>query len=384
MARDLYQILSVSKSASSDEIRKAYRQLARENHPDLNPDDASAEERFKETAVAYEVLSDKKKRNSYDEFGEESLKSGFDPDLARQYGQWGGGGRSWPGSSGPGPRRGNPFATGGGVDLSDLFGDLFGSSMGGMGRAQRLRGNDISSNVVVSLLEALRGTSVTLSLKGRTTCTKCEGLGHLEGAASSCAVCRGTGKKSIGSAAMAMSAPCTACGGTGRAPGPRCSTCGGRGHVADASTVTVKIPPGVAEGDKIRLTGKGEPGLGGGTPGDLYLEVKVKPHPLLEREGDDLKMTVPITVSEAVMGATVEVPTVDGEVRVKVPPGSQSGAKLRLRGKGGTKKKGGGAGDLILTLDLRLPEQSDKKVEAAAKSFDTLYDGDVRASLVLD
>jgi len=318
MQRDLYEALGVKRGASDDEIRKSYRKLARKYHPDLNPEDKGAEERFKEVAVAYEVLSDSKKRKNYDEFGDDALNPNFDAERAKQYRQWGGSGARWSPAGGPGAGR-SPF--GGGVNLEDLFGDLFNARGGGFGRAGRVRGNDITSKMEIHLLEALRGTKVTFRIQG---------------------VERG-----------------------------------------DLSTVTVTVPAGVADGDKIRLAGKGEPGLGGAPPGDLLLMVAVKAHPQLTRRGDDLVMTLPITVPEAVLGASVSVPTLDGEVTVKVPPRSQTGQKLRLKGKGARNRKAKKSGDLMLVLEVRAPDDGEDELDEAAKALEEHYASDVRANLKL-
>lgn len=376
--RNLYEALGVTRSATEDEIRKQYRKLARKYHPDLNQDDKEAEERFKEIAVAYEVLIDPEKRKNYDEFGDDALNPNFDADKARQYAQWQGSGGGAPGGFG-----GGGFGGGGGVDLSDLFGDLFGGGAGrggGFSRARRVRGQDIESKLKIGLLDALRGTKVKFRLSGHQTCPECRGSGQQNEKSSPCSACHGTGQQSIGGGPLPLTGPCQVCGGTGRSRGPTCPKCHGTGHIEEPSTITVTVPPGVDNGSRIRLSGKGEPGLGGAPSGDLFLVVEVTDHPRLSRDGDDLTMKLPITVPEAVLGANVSVPLFEGEVNVKIPPGSQSGQKLRLRGKGAPKRKGG-AGDLILILDVRLPTESSSKLEKAAKSMEKLYEEDVRAKV---
>jgi DnaJ-class molecular chaperone len=317
MKRDLYESLGVLRSATEDEIRKAYRKLARQFHPDLNPGDKSAEERFKEVAVAYEVLGDAAKRKNYDEFGEEALNPSFDAARAREWAR----SRRSRQRAGAARRQASPFGGAGGFDIDDLFGSLFGAR-GGFGRATSIRGNDIESTMEIGLLDALRGTKVTFRISGG-------------------------------------------------------------GSAEDASTVTVSVPPGVADGDRIRLAGKGEPGLGGAPPGDLLLRVKVAPHPTLAREGDDLVMTLPVTVPEAVAGATVSAPTLDGQVRVKVPRRSQTGRKLRLRGKGVKNRKTEKAGDLILVLEVRAPDDGGTELDDAVKALESHSKRDVRAGLKL-
>lgn len=380
MHRDLYEVLGVSRSADEEEIRKAYKKLARKYHPDLNPGDEEAENRFKEVAVAYEVLGDSQRRKNYDEFGEDALNPNFDPEKAREYAQWRqGAARGAPG--GPGGPAGAPF--GGGADFSDLFSEIFGGERGGRSawaRARQVRGSDVESTMRIGLVDALRGTKVNFRLRGAEPCPSCGGTGRRNEEARTCPACNGTGQQQM-SGPFNMTTTCRTCGGSGRAPGPPCPTCQGRGSVQRDSTVTVTVPPGVKEGAKIRLAGKGEPGLGGGPPGDLYLRVEVTPHPVLHREGDDLYMTLPISVPEAILGASVTVPLINGEARVKVPPRSQSGKKLRLRGKGAPKGEGKAAGDLILEIDVRAPTSKNKELDRIAESLKKFYDRDVRADL---
>jgi molecular chaperone DnaJ len=380
MKRDLYEVLGVSRNASDDDIRKAYRKLARKYHPDLNPNSTDAEERFKEVAVAYEFLGDAKKRKDYDEFGEQALHPNFDAERARDFARVPRGG-GWAGGAGGG----NPF--GGGVDLSDLFSDLFGRAGGGrssagFGRARRVRGTDTESTLRIDFLDALRGKKVKFQLTGQQVCTTCRGTGHTNNDGPPCANCHGTGQRNLGH--LNLSGPCPSCGGTGRSAGPTCDTCHGRGYIENPTTLTVTVPPGVEEGTKIRLAGKGEAGLGGGPSGDLFLVVEVSPHPFMRREGDDVVMPLPITVEEAVRGATVTVPLIEGEARVKVPPYSQSGHKLRLRGKGARRPKKGRAGDLILVLDVRLPRNGGPELDEAAQALTELYDHDVRGDFRLE
>ena len=296
MARDrkLYDVLGVPPDASRDEIRRAYRKLARQYHPDRNPGDAEAERRFKEVNAAHEVLSDPDKRKLYDEFGEDALRAGFDPERARAWRQYGG--------RGPGPTGG----FGPDFDMGDIFEELFGGSFRGA-RA----GRTIQSEITVDFHTAARG-----------------------------------GEREL--------------------------------RFADGRSLTVRIPPGVRDGESLRLRGQGEPGPGG--PGDLVLTVRVSPHPVFRREGDDLHLVLPVTVSEAVLGATVEVPTLDGSVKLKVPPGSQSGRRLRLRGKG-VHRRGRPAGDLYAELSIRVPEVVDDRVRQAVAALDEAYASDVRADL---
>lgn len=290
--RKLYDVLGVSPDASHDDIRRAYRKLARQYHPDRNPGDAAAERRFKEVNAAHEVLSDPEKRKLYDDFGEDALRAGFDAERAR----------AWRQAGGQGPMGG----FGVDFDMGDIFEELFGGGF----RAARA-GRTVQSEITVDFLTAARG-----------------------------------GEREL--------------------------------RFADGRTLTVRIPPGVRDGESLRLRGQGEPGPGG--PGDLVLTVRVAPHPIFRREGDDLHLVLPVTISEALLGATVEVPTLEGVVKLKVPPGSQSGRRLRLRGKG-ISRRGRPAGDLYAELSVRVPDAVDDRVLEAAKALDGAYASDVRAEL---
>jgi molecular chaperone DnaJ len=393
MAEDFYAILGVPRTASADEIKKAYRKLARKHHPDVNPGDKKAEERFKQANAAFEVLSDPKKRKLYDEFGEDASKIGFDEKKAEAFraykaAQSGGGGRI-------------PFGGGEGVDLGDLFGEIFGG-----GRARRnggvgggfpfdlddmgtssaapsgpVRGEDLTAAVEVTLSEAVTGIERSLTTTRPGVCKTCSGSGT-KGPATTCATCGGSGRTRAGFGPLQLVRPCAACGGTGRAATP-CPACRGEGRVQESHRVTVRIPPGVQTGSKVRLAGQGEAGIRGGPPGDLFIEIAVQEHPLFRREGDDLYMDLPITVPEAVLGAEVRVPTFTGEVTVKIPPGSQSGRKMRLRGRGVPALKGGRAGDLYLNLQVTVPEDATASVRDAAEKLKAGYRGDVRAALRL-
>jgi molecular chaperone DnaJ len=377
MKRDLYEILEVSRSASDDEIRKSYKRLAKKYHPDLNPGDKTAEERFKEVAVAYEVIHDPARRKSYDEFGETALNPNFDPDRAREYARWQ--------HAGPGAPPGAGSSPFGGVDFSDLFADFFGRGRGGANawsRARQIHGQDIESSLRINLIDALRGSKVNFRLTGSEGCADCKGTGAQPGQTKVCPICDGSGQQRM-SGPFSVTTRCSACGGTGRSPGPPCPTCGGRGSVSTESVVTVNVPAGIKDGAKIRLAGKGEPGLGGAPPGDLFLKVEITPHPRLTRDGDDLVMTLPVSVPEAVLGASITVPLINGEVNVKVPPRSQTGQKLRLRSKGAPKGRGKGSGDMILVLEVQTPTSNSKELDQLAESLKKFYPQNVRADLKL-
>jgi molecular chaperone DnaJ len=375
MDNDPYKILGVSREASADEVKKAYKRLARKYHPDLNKE-PSAEEKFKELNSAFEVLGNPDKRKMYDEFGPDAQRMGFDPEKARQY-------RAWSSHVGQGGGGGGGFSSGFGGGLGGL-GDLFGQFFGGGGaRARRPQaGADVASQITIDLVESLRGAEIDLSANLPSTCATCDGTGRSRQATRRpCDQCGGSGTLSIAGGRLQTS--CPACGGSGQAEALGCPTCGGRGATYQPTHLKVRIPAGVDDGGKIRLGGKGEPGFHGGPPGDLIITVHLRPHPFLRREGDDLYLTLPITVPEAITGATVEVPTLNGAVNLKLPPGSQSGQRLRLRGKGAPRPRGSDRGDLYVELAIKVPDQLDEATRAAAEQLATHYTADVRDKLTL-
>jgi molecular chaperone DnaJ len=389
MADDYYQILGVSRTASADEIKKAFRKLARQYHPDVNPGNKGAEEKFKQLNAAFEVLSDDKKRKLYDEFGEEAAKIGFDEKKAAQYraykaAQSAGGGMPFGGAGGGGGvdfDLGDLFEifnrSGGGQDVSDMFGRAAGGRPAGPAA-----GEDITATLTLSFNEALTGTERPISLQRPGRCQRCQGSGEV-GTPTTCATCGGTGKvRRSGVLGMSSSGTCPTCRGTGRTA-PPCPSCHGSGAVEETTRLTVKIPAGVHTGSKVRLAGQGAAGSRAGPPGDLYIETIVADHPLVRREGDDLYMDLPVTVTEAMLGAEVRVPTFQGEVTVKVPEGSQSGRRMRLRGRGAPALKGGPAGDLYLTLQVKVPEHPSQEARKAAEALAQAYQTDVRGTLQL-
>ncbi|ADO71518.1 molecular chaperone DnaJ [Stigmatella aurantiaca] len=390
MADDYYQILEVPRTASAEDIKKSFRKQARKHHPDVNPGNKAAEERFKQLNSAFEVLSDPQKRKLYDEFGEDAAKLGFDEKKAEAYRAYRSG-RSGGGRGGGGV----PFSSagGGGVDfdLGDLFGDIFGRAGSGdfdindvlrrqAGPRSPGRGEDITARVSLSLAEAIMGTERTLAVQRPGRCQRCNGKGEM-GNTGPCPTCKGSGRLRR-SAGMPFSGACPTCNGTGRAAEP-CPACGGDGVIEENTRLTVKVPAGVQTGSRVRLAGQGAAGTRGGPPGDLYLETEVAEHPLVRREGDDLYLDLPVTVAEAVLGAEVKVPTFQGEVTVKVPPSSQSGRKMRLKGRGAPSLKGGSPGDLYLTLQVKVPDEASPEVKAAAEALARAYPRDVRQELKL-
>lgn len=375
--KDLYAALGVARNASADEIRKAYRKLARKYHPDVNPGNDAAEERFKAISEAHDIVGDPEKRKLYDEFGIAGAQSGFDPDQARAartaY-SWAGSGR------GAGQRAG----FGGYENFEDIFGDIF-SERGGGGASRgrrRAAGGDFESEIEIDFLDAVRGMSTEISLDRRDACTVCSGSGVDVSAAPTCPECNGSGRVQVGDGPVKFTRTCSRCGGAGRVGANPCAACGGGGQTSRRERLAVKIPPGVDTGSRVRVSGKGGAGAGGGPAGDLYIRVVVRPHPLIERRGDDLYVDLPVTVGEAISGAAIEVPTPDGtKVRVRVPPRTQTGKQLRIRGRGMPSLRGGSRGDLYLRVAVHVPEAGGAAVTAAAEAMAAGYDSDVRGEL---
>lgn len=362
--RDYYEVLGVPKTASDDEIKSAYRKLAKKYHPDLNPGDKAAEEKFKEVGEAYEILSDKDKRARYDQFGH----AGVDPN----YGAGAGGGF------------GGGF--GGGVDLGDLFGDLFGGGFGGFGGGRRAnpnaprKGGDIRVSLVLSFMEAVHGYTKTVSVNRQDTCPECGGTGAAKGTSpETCPDCHGSGYVTVQQrtpfGVMQSSQPCSRCGGKGKIIKSPCSKCHGSGKTSSTKRVEVKVPAGIDDDQSMRLTGLGDAGLNGGPSGDLIVIVTVRPDAMFERDRFDVHVTVPVTYSQAVLGAEVVVPTIDGKVQYTVPEGTQSGTTFRLRGKGIQYVNGRGRGDQYVKVVVEIPKKLTKTQRDALKKFeDTLKD----------
>jgi molecular chaperone DnaJ len=372
LEKDFYAVLGVGKSASSDEIKKAYRKLARELHPDRNPDNKDAEERFKAASEAYDVLSDERKRKEYDEmrslFGSGAFRRGartgapggaqFDPsDL---FGGFTGAGA---GGSGSGDRR---F---GGAGFSDIFSSIFSGGGGAGTRRGPQRGRDVEAEVTLDFAHAIQGTTLPLTLRSPGVCDTCHGNGAKPGTTPrTCPQCHGSGLISRNQGSFSFSEPCRECQGAGSIVDVKCPECRGTGGVTKNRTINVRFPAGVADGQRIRLTGRGEPGERGGPAGDLYVQVKVRPDDLFGRSGDDLTLTVPITIAEAVLGTDLRVPTLDGSVTLRVPPGTPSGRKLRARGKGVVRRDGQG-GDLIVTIEVQVPPSVSDEARDALEKF---------------
>jgi molecular chaperone DnaJ len=359
--KDLYEILGVSKKASADEIKKAYRKLARKYHPDRNPGDAEAEERFKEIQGAYDVLSDPKKRQEYDQFGSRVFTG-----------------------AGAGPQGWNVNWSGNLGDLGDLS-DLLGGIFAGRGgrttrRTERgQRGRDVEVEVSVSFEDSLRGVTTRIPVELETACTTCNGTGAEPGTAPVvCPECRGRGVVSDDQGLFALSQPCPRCRGNGTVIENPCRTCGGSGRQRRTKRYQVKIPAGVKDGTRIKLKGKGEPGIGGGPPGDLHVITRVGRSQLYERKGSDLVLEVPVTYAEAALGGEVEIPTPDGRISLKVPPGSQTGRTLRVPGRGVPKLNGSGRGDLLARVRVSVPTKLTKAERDAIENLSKVSREDPR------
>jgi molecular chaperone DnaJ len=346
--RDYYAVLEVAKGASEADIKKAYRRLAMKFHPDRNPDDKEAEEKFKEAKEAYEVLSDATKRQAYDQYGH----AGVDP-------QRGGGG---PGM-GPGADFGDIFG--------DVFGDIFGGGRRGGGRSQVFRGADLRYELELDLSQAVFGTSIEITVPKLCECETCHGSGAAKGHVPvTCETCNGQGQVRISQGFFQLQQPCPRCRGAGKIVKNPCDTCLGQGRIRRSKKLSVKIPAGVDNGDRVRLSGEGEAGRNGGPAGDLYVEVQVRDHKIFERDGENLSCEVPLSYATAVLGGTVIVPTLEGNVSLKIPPETQSGKVFRLRDKGVKPVRGGPRGDLYCKVMVETPVNLTSEQRALLRKFD--------------
>ena len=349
--RDYYEVLGVKRDASADEIKKAYRRIAMKHHPDRNPDNKESEEKFKEAAEANEILGDEQKRAAYDRMGHAAFEQGG----------MGGGGA--------------------GAGFGDIFGDVFGDIFGGGGRGRSRggpqRGSDLRYNLDVNLEEAVHGTTTKIRIPTLVACKPCDGSGAKPGSKPpvTCTTCGGAGQVRIQQGFFAVQQTCRACGGRGTIISDPCATCHGQGRLEEEKTLSVKIPPGVDNGDRIRLTGEGEAGTLGGPNGDLYVQINVRPHKIFEREGKNLYCEVPISFVDAALGGEIEVPTLDGKVMLKVPEETQTGKLFRLRGKGVAPVRGGGAGDLLCKVVVETPVKLSKQQKDILRQFQTTTEG---------
>lgn len=370
LERDFYADLGVAPDASADEIKKAYRKLAAKLHPDRNPGDAAAEERFKQVSEAHSVLADEAKRKEYDET--RAMFAG---------GRFRGGGDGFPGGFGGS----TTYTTGaGGFDLGDLFGgaadggdgglgDLLGGMFGRGGRTTSTprprRGNDLETETTLSFRDAVRGVTVPMQITSPSPCTTCHGSGAKPGTSPRvCPICNGSGVVSRNQGHFGFSEPCSDCQGTGSKIDDPCPDCSGSGVTVRSRTINVRIPPGVEDGKRIRLTGQGEAGGRGAPSGDLYVKVHVTPDKIFTRDGNNLRVELPVRISELVLGATVSVPTLDGSVGVRIPPNTADGRTLRLKGRG-VPRRAGGAGDLLVTVKVAVPPKLDDAGVEAMKAY---------------
>jgi molecular chaperone DnaJ len=377
---DYYELLGVPRKAAVKDIRAAYRKLARKYHPDLNPGDKSAEEKFKQIQEAYEVLSDAKKRQMYDQFGFNVPGAGGGPapgpggaspeDIHFDFGGFDFGGAGGAGGQGAG-----------GTSFKDLFSQFFRGATAAQSGHEREPGSDLEYQVEITFAEAMRGTIKKLTFTRLDVCNICHGTGTAPGDEKVCPTCGGSGHVTQVSGKMRFQVTCSRCGGSGRL-NSMCRNCGGEGRVQRVETLDVRIPPGAQTGSRVRVAGRGNAGVQGGPPGDLYIITKVAPHPFFDRRGDDLYTVVPITVSEASLGAKVEVPTIDGRAQVRIPPGTDSGKKLRLREKGApSARHAGKRGDQIVEVQIVVPKPEDERVRNLLKELDKIDHEDPRQDI---
>ncbi|MCE5312013.1 MAG: molecular chaperone DnaJ [Nitrospiraceae bacterium] len=347
--KDYYKILDVDKKASQEDIKKAYRKLARKYHPDMNPGNKSAEEKFKEINEAYAVLGDSQKRNEYDTAGDSFKFEGFSG-----FGQ------------------GQPF------DFTDIFGDIFGMR-GFRESSMQARGSDIEYPIELTLEEAYSGVTKPIALSRNASCRSCGGTGAES--FETCSRCKGTGHTDASKGFFKMAQPCGECGGAGRSATALCRKCEGRGSTSSSENLKVKIPAGVDNDSVVKLRGMGDAGTAGGPPGDLLLRVSLKPHPLFKRKGNDIFMQLPVTFGEATLGAKVEVPTMDGEAIMKIPAGTQGGQRFKLSGKGFVSAKTKAHGNQYVDIIIAVPKHISEKVKEAVEEVETAYKESPRKGL---
>ena len=377
---DYYELLGVPRKASVKDIRAAYRKLARKYHPDLNPGDKSAEEKFKQIQEAYDTLSDSKKRQVYDQFGFNVPGAGGVPPSGAGYGgvspediHFDFGGFDFGGGAGGGQAGAGSFR--------DLFSQIFTGAGAARAAQERDPGSDLEYQIDITFAEAMHGTVKKLSFTRLDVCSVCHGDGYQPGDEKTCPTCGGTGRVTQTSGKMRFQVACSRCGGTGKLH-TLCKNCGGEGRVPKVETLDVRIPPGAHTGSRVRVAGRGNAGTRGGPPGDLYIVMNVQPHPFFERRGDDLYTAVPITVSEASLGAKVEVPTIDGRAQVRIPPATKSGTRLRLREKGAPSSRSPEKrGDQIIEVQIVVPKPEDERVRNLLKELAKLDPEDPRADL---
>lgn len=347
--RDYYEVLGVARDANEAAIKKAFKRLAMKYHPDRNQDNPEAVDKFKEAKEAYDILSDAQKRAAYDQYGH----AGVDASAGAGFG-------------------------GGGANFSDIFGDVFGDIFGGGGgRSRSFRGSDLRYNMELGLEDAVAGTTVQIKIPTLVACKTCDGSGAKKGSSPvTCSTCGGTGQVRIQQGFFSVQQTCPHCHGQGKTITDPCGDCHGQGRIEERKTLSVKVPPGVDNGDRIRLSGEGEAGENGGPPGDLYVQIHVMPHPIFERDGSNLMCQVPISVATAALGGELEVPTLNGRVKLKIPAETQTGRMFRLKGKGVKPVRGGMTGDLICKVVIETPVKLTAKQKELLREFDESVHGD--------
>lgn len=396
--KDYYETLGIAKGASADEIRKAYRRLARKYHPDLNPGDKVAEDKFKQVQEAYDILSDEKKRSMYDQYGFYSDSGMPNPGAGPQPGgpnmgfdgfdftefinrQQAGrpGGRPQPGG-GAGGGMGDEGPGFGGGGFRDIFSQFFGGRQGAEAPAQAKKGQDLEYALNIDFWQSVNGTQVKLNINRQETCEVCHGTGGSGNTTATCPECQGTGQVHQMAGAMKFNLVCPRCGGTGKLKNV-CPACHGEGRQSRPDTVEVRIPAGAQNGSRLRVPGKGNAGTMGAPAGDLYITIRVEPHPFFQRDGDNILIQVPVTIAEAGLGAKVDVPTIDGRAQLKIPQGTQNGQKFRMREKGIHNTRKNTRGDQIVEVVLKAPKVQDERTKELLRELGTLQAEDPRAEL---
>ncbi len=378
--KDYYQILGVERSASAEEIRKAYRKLARKHHPDLNPGDKAAEERFKKVQEAYDVLSDPKKKQMYDQVGFYSENGMPGAGAGARGAGMGFGGFDFSDMFTRGARSSAAGGSAGSPNFQDIFNQWFSRSHEEEAGAVPQKGSDLEYGLSIDFWQAIRGTQVRLNISRQETCPVCNGTGGRSGSNMICPECNGSGNVTQQAGAMRFSLTCPRCDGAGRLRN-KCTHCGGDGRVSTTETVDVRIPPGAQQGSRLRVAGKGNAGTLGAPAGDLYITLRVEPHPFFHREGDDIEIHVPVRIDEAGLGAKIEVPTIDGRALLKIPQGTKNGQKFRLREKGVLNSRTGKRGDQIVEVDVQAPVVQDERTKELLREYGQLHPDDPRAEI---
>jgi molecular chaperone DnaJ len=383
--QDYYQTLGVGRDADVDEIRKAYRKLARKHHPDLNPGDKAAEDRFKKVQEAYDILSEPKKRQMYDQYGfysENGMPGAGGPGSAQQGPNMGFGGFDFSDVFSRGQQGGarRPPA-GESTNFQDIFSQWFGQGQGEEASLAPEKGADLEYGLSIDFWQAIKGTQVRLNINRQEVCTTCGGTGaaktHTDVV---CPECNGTGSVTQAAGAMRFSLTCPRCKGTGHLRN-LCPTCHGDGRISTTETVEVRIPPGAQQGSRLRVAGKGNAGTHGAPAGDLYITIRVEPHPFFQRHGDDIEITVPVRIDEAGLGAKIEVPTIDGRALLKIPQGTKNGQKFRLREKGVQSSRSTKRGDQIVQVEIEAPVVQDERTKELLREYATLHPEDPREQI---